>query len=176
MLSPENGYKLGDAVRATYDVDGIDYEATIVSIDDGAGTCTVRFIGYGNEQEVALSDLVASWGVKARRLQVTTANAPEEQKASNTPKCSNRPIQTRKTGKTRHPTAPLPPPPIPPEFDLQLNAANAKLLSSMLVSWYMTGYYTGIYQGRMMSAQDAVSKTRPQSKGKKNASKKNPSK
>lgn len=177
MPSPPRAYKIGDHVRATYYVDGIDYEATIVDINTEAGTCTVRFIGYDNEEEVQINNLVASWGKKTRRQQVATAKANEEkpEKDSHAPKYRNRSTESRKIGNNRC-FMPLPPPPIPPDFGQQLNATNAKLLSSMLVSWYMTGYYTGVYQGSMMSKEDVVNKAVPQPKSRSNATKKTQSK
>lgn len=173
MPSPPIAYKIGDHVRATYYVDGIDYEATILTMNTEAGTCVVRFIGYDNEEEVQISNLVASWGKKTRRQQITNAKSNENQHTTATSSKSQCASSSyRMTNNRGCPTA-LPPPPIPPDFGQHLNETDIKLLSSMLVSWYMTGYYTGVYQGKMMSSNNAVNKQLPHPKsGKNNANKK----
>lgn len=60
-------YQVGDYCRATYD-DGVDYEAKILAVDK-SGDALIRYVGYNNEQTVAIEDLVPSWGRKARRKQ-----------------------------------------------------------------------------------------------------------
>lgn len=157
MPSPPIAYKIGDYVRATYYVDGVDYEATILTINPETGTCVVRFLGYNNKEEVQICNLVASWGKKARRQQIAKAKSDENQPTTPTSATSQSasPFRIRSNGGC--PVA-LPPPPIPPEFGQHLNETDVKLLSSMLVSWYMTGYYTGVYQGRMMSNNNTASK------------------
>lgn len=171
MLSSPIKYKAGDHVRATYYVDGIDYEATVVSIDLDKRTCIVHFIGYENEEEVKIDNLVASWGKKARRQQIANAKSAEEQPTTaNSNMNSNSPF--RKAGVPGCPTV-LPPPPIPPDFGQLLGKENVKLMSAMLVSWYMTGYYTGVYQGKMMADRLSTSKpTAPKTKTNSNCNKK----
>lgn len=46
-------YQVGSFCRATYEEDGVDYEAEILKIEDN-GTCSIRFIGYDNEDCVKL--------------------------------------------------------------------------------------------------------------------------
>ena len=50
-------WKVGDHCRATFSEDGLKYEAEILSIDHEAGTCFVRYVSYGNEEEQELKDL-----------------------------------------------------------------------------------------------------------------------
>ena len=53
-------WKAEDHCRAVFTEDGRLYEAVICSIDNSAGTCVVRYLGYGNEEEQALTDLLPS--------------------------------------------------------------------------------------------------------------------
>lgn len=54
-------WHVGDHCQAVFTDDGDLYHAVIKSIDAAAGTCVVRYIGYGNEEEHKLDDvLVAS--------------------------------------------------------------------------------------------------------------------
>ncbi|KAH9370947.1 hypothetical protein HPB48_012250 [Haemaphysalis longicornis] len=108
-------WKVGDFCRCVYSVDGLCYEAKVKSVDHD--TCVIRYIGYGNEEEVYLSELLPSEGKAARQRQ--TDQAKRENKHS------------------------IPPPPVP-HGELP-NSEEA--LASMLMSWYMAGYHTGYYQG-----------------------------
>uniref|UniRef100_A0A0B6Z9K9 Tudor domain-containing protein n=1 Tax=Arion vulgaris TaxID=1028688 RepID=A0A0B6Z9K9_9EUPU len=51
-------WKQGDLCKAIYSEDGEIYEACILSIDEDAETCTVQYVGYGNEEEHLLSNLL----------------------------------------------------------------------------------------------------------------------
>lgn len=64
-------WKVGDFCRCTYSVDGRCYEAKIKLIDHE--TCTVRYIGYNNEEDVYLSELLPSEGKFARQRQTDEA-------------------------------------------------------------------------------------------------------
>lgn len=151
-------FKVGDYARATYD-DGVDYEGKILSIDELQGMCRLRYIGYDNEQDVRICDLVPSWGKKVRRLQFARAKVDlDANDAQNGQEC--------KKTKTRFPMAqpsglPFgaipPPPPMPPMLGQSL-CEDSEHLSAMLMSWYMSGYYTGIYQGMQMSKTKTKSK------------------
>ena len=46
---------MGEVFRATYSVDGEEYEGTVVNKNVGNKSVTVRFHGYNNEEEVAKS-------------------------------------------------------------------------------------------------------------------------
>lgn len=158
------GFKVGDLVRATYDVDGLDYEAEIKSIDDGAGACVVKYIGYNNEQTVRLEDLIDSWGEEERNKQhQDAAEAASDVDADADENNVDCPV-----GQTifENPFAPkqstsFPPmPPMPPMIN-EMNTDEAEHFSAMLMSWYMSGYYTGLYQGHRM----AKTKSRRSNKG-----------
>ncbi|XP_067635021.1 survival motor neuron protein [Eurosta solidaginis] len=131
-------FKVGDYVRATFERDGCDYEAKIISIDIHAGSCVVKYIGYDNEDNVLLKHLVSSWGKKYRRLQYETA-----MKFIKRPSChggiKNKSHDTSKGAKS------VPPPPPVPSM-LYENLIDSEHLSAMLMAWYMSGYYTGIYE------------------------------
>ncbi|BFY97962.1 hypothetical protein BsWGS_01002 [Bradybaena similaris] len=51
-------WKAGDLCRAVYTEDGEVYEARILFIDEETETCTVKYVGYGNEEELPLSCLL----------------------------------------------------------------------------------------------------------------------
>lgn len=52
------GWKAGDLCHAVYTEDGEIYEARILSIDVDTETCTLLYVGYGNEEEQQLSSLL----------------------------------------------------------------------------------------------------------------------
>ena len=149
-------YKVGDFVRATYEEDGIDYEAKIVSIEEN-GDFRLRFIGYENEQQVHSDDLLPTWGPKARKQQKSDAG-----RETNGTESQWQPVEDTQRLKEvcngasyfdaagMNPMIP-PPPPMPPMLnDL---TEDSEHLSSMLMAWYMSGYYTGLYQGQKMAQQ-----------------------
>lgn len=151
-------YKVGDFARATY-TDGLDYEGTIMSIDEKAATCVLRYVGYENEQEILLSDLLPSWGSKARREQVElSANQPEAEEGQQ----AQRPKTCKKSvAKGNHASGPrvsglaMPPMPlVPPMFSPSagMDGEPDQDFVAMLTAWYMSGYYTGLYQGKKESS------------------------
>lgn len=144
--------KVGDFVRATYHEDNVDYEAQIISIDEGDATCVVKFIGYDNEQTVRLVDLVDSWGTEEQqRQEMEAAVAAEETIDDNEDSLYPREIY-RNSNLLRNslPTPPMPP--MPPMLKESLGE-DTEHFSAMLMSWYMSGYYTGLYQGHKIAKQ-----------------------
>jgi survival motor neuron protein len=75
-------FKVGDFVRSTFAEDGVDYEAEIVAMTEN-GTCTICYIGYGNQERVKAEDLVASWGPEAREEQRILAEADQQATTDN---------------------------------------------------------------------------------------------
>lgn len=168
-------YKLGHHVRATYDVDGVDYEAKIIQVHDN-GSCHIEFIGYGNEQIVAMSDLLPSWGRKARKRQIKVAaeqivmnedlQEPSEISSSAGGNRIGRQHRTKTVNRVGFSPrdagmaniAIPPPPPMPPM--LCDSTEDAEHLSAMLMSWYMSGYYTGLYQGQKLNKAPAKPKSK----------------
>uniref|UniRef100_A0A8D8D6J3 Survival motor neuron protein n=1 Tax=Culex pipiens TaxID=7175 RepID=A0A8D8D6J3_CULPI len=167
-------YKVGDYCRATYEDDGVDYEAKIMAIGKNQDTL-IRFIGYNNEQTATLDDLVPSWGRKSRRKQREDAAEEAAEADSHRMEISDDEEKlTKKASKIRINYGPgfpaqtsaafgagmgasfmvPPPPPMPPmlEHEDDLESEN---LSAMLMSWYMSGYYTGLYHGQKMSQKRA---------------------
>ncbi|XP_068142873.1 survival motor neuron protein [Drosophila tropicalis] len=143
-VSPEAVFKVGDFARATY-TDGLDYEGSIVSINEDTGTCMLRYCGYENDQEVLLTDLLPSWGKKTRRDQFLQAKAELEQEQSRPKNVAKKP--TKKTGNPGLVVPPMPfvPPIITPTGD---TIDGEQDFVAMLTAWYMSGYYTGFYQGK----------------------------
>lgn len=148
-------FQVGDFVRATYDADGIDYEAEIISID-GNSDCRIKFIGYENEQIVPIADLLPSWGAEERTKQ--TSEAAEVAAADDGDYIETNGVEptvqqfnvfnTHQFGTLLQPP---PPPPMPPMLNEMTE--DSEHLSAMLMAWYMSGYYTGLYQGHKMSKQ-----------------------
>ncbi|XP_017087595.2 survival motor neuron protein [Drosophila bipectinata] len=169
-------FKVGDYARATYTVDGLDYEGAVVSINDKNETCIIRFLGYENEQEVLLNDLLPSWGKNVRREQFLAAKEEAEEEPQPVPSRSkaassstNPPKKSsgKKTGEVRAsgsggsgmagPVMP-PMPLVPPMFASPGDAAEQDFVA-MLTAWYMSGYYTGLYQGKKEANAAAKKKT-----------------
>lgn len=136
-------FSVSDYCRATFE-DGVDYEAKIMAITEGI--CTLKYIGYGNVAEVAIEDLVPSWGKKARKLQSAHAIAEKDSRIQHPSKKTKSHISFSEATSNMS-SLPVgfvpPPPPLPP----MLNGEDNEHLSAMLMSWYMSGYYTGLYQG-----------------------------
>lgn len=175
-------YHVGDYCRATYD-DGVDYEAKILAVDK-SGDALIRYVGYNNEQTVAIEDLVPSWGRKARRKQREDAAELAAEEDPNRMEMSDDEVKlTNKASKIRINIDPNfripkagtgssrlastgfhagmgasfmvpPPPPMPPMLEDD-DDLESENLSAMLMSWYMSGYYTGLYHGQKMSQKRA---------------------
>lgn len=73
----------GDHCQAKFTVDEKWYEATIVSVDNERGKCTVQYVGYGNSEEQPLSALSHSMGAAVRREQGSkSALMPDDAEAT----------------------------------------------------------------------------------------------
>lgn len=160
-LSPgPMSFKVGDFARATY-IDGLDYEGAVVSIDEKGENCTIRYLGYENEQVVPMENLLPSWGKKVRREQFFAAKheevgeeQPVRSKASTSASAAPNPKKSSSSsGKGKISAGgsaglAMPPmPPLPPMFTSQ-NEGGEQDVVAMLTAWYMSGYYTGLYQGK----------------------------
>ncbi|XP_014670907.1 PREDICTED: survival motor neuron protein-like [Priapulus caudatus] len=75
-------WQIGDKCLAVYSEDEQWYEALIVDIDTDYTVCTVRFIGYGNEEEMVLSDLLPRNAYKSSQ-QESIENGYDSQASSN---------------------------------------------------------------------------------------------
>ena len=73
LSKPMYNWKEGAFCQATYLEDGVDYEAKIVAINVAEQTCTIRYIGYENEEHRALVELKPSAGERVRKLQIDMA-------------------------------------------------------------------------------------------------------
>lgn len=101
-------FKAGDFVRCRFADDGVDYEAEVLKVNEN-GNCTVKYIGYGNEERVKMDDLVASWGPEAREEQKILAEADQQNVLGS--EDHQEELHTFIVGKTRefHETLPIPP-------------------------------------------------------------------
>ena len=164
-------WKKGDFCQALYEEDLLLYEAIIVAVEED-GRYRIRYLGYDNEEIKSPTELRPSLGGSHRRAQ--EKQALEEQYAmcstgesdefeSNKAQVSYRPHPPNLPKNTApHPMFDpsqafsynppnvqrsgflIPPPPssLPPMESVDEN----ELLTTTLMSWYMSGYHTGYYQ------------------------------
>jgi len=166
---PLKKWTVGAPCRAVYSVDGKVYEAIISKIHQNSGMCTVKFVGYLNIEKVELNSLLESEGLQSQIAQHKDAladKANEEVIDSDISTNSNLQDSEQINGEKmdcdiedsyknnflpeyfipRTDTIP-PAPPLPPQFLAKLPETDADALSSMLMSWYISGFHTGYYQG-----------------------------
>ncbi|KAH9637832.1 hypothetical protein HF086_005490 [Spodoptera exigua] len=159
--SKETGWKPSMPCRLVYADDGLEYEAVIVRIVDD-NDC------YDNQELVSIDSLKPSLGKEARAQQIRDARREqtEDSYGSLSPnvdgvECSDRvpspdsierssqkkkkPSKKKKNQARGSMEMPMPPPPM--AFSMDRSDTEEQAISSMLLSWYMSGYYTGLYQG-----------------------------
>ncbi|KAG7491042.1 survival motor neuron protein 1-like [Solea senegalensis] len=86
--APDKEWQVGDTCCAHWSEDGQLYPATISSIDEQRGTCSVVYTGYGNEEEKNLEDLLegSSDGDNETNLKANEVeSSTEESERSSTP-------------------------------------------------------------------------------------------
>jgi len=149
-------YKVGDFVRSTFADDGVDYEAEVLKVTE-SGMCSIRYIGYGNEERVKAENLVASWGPEARDEQRILAEADQHVSSDKDDHQEELHKFVLNKSQSFRNSLPIPPmPPMPPAmFD---NTRDSEYMSAMLMSWYMSGYYTGLYHGRKQASEELQAK------------------
>lgn len=165
---------VGSPCRAMYSEDGEIYEAIITKINNNIGTCIVKFVGYDNKEKVELSSLLESEGLQSQIAQQKDAMAEKSnedsmdqsntgcffnsktKKANGTMgesmECDSEPRPFKNFMEAGSPfnysVDMMPPaPPLPPQLMAKLPENDADALSSMLMSWYITGFHTGYYHG-----------------------------
>lgn len=163
---------VGAPCRAVYSEDGEIYEAIITKIYENNGSCIVKFVGYGNTEKVELHSLLESEGLQSQIAQQKNAmehkfdEENEEISESNfstnmnSRKYSGEKMdcESEETKTYKHQFMPgtsfnvmadtMPPaPPLPPQLMAKLPDNDAEALSSMLMSWYISGFHTGYYHG-----------------------------
>ncbi|XP_045115076.1 survival motor neuron protein-like isoform X6 [Portunus trituberculatus] len=136
----KHDWQIGNYCRACYTEDNEWYEATIIAINPHTGRCTVRYLGYNNEEQLPLNVLHKTKGEAARRkqLEMAACDAMSEMPPPNYPSGGL---------STPPPHLPLLPPPPALALNTGENSETSEALHTMLMSWYMTGYHTGYYQG-----------------------------
>lgn len=115
---------VGDLCRAVYSGDGMEYEAEIMKIYTGPNSALIRFLGYGNQEEVCLDDLSPSLGPKEVELQIVKAHTEYAlyQSGSYTPGIAVAPkTYVRSSGRAPQnghasPSQTMPPPPTPANY------------------------------------------------------------
>ncbi|KAG0710341.1 Survival motor neuron protein [Chionoecetes opilio] len=167
-------WHIGDYCRARYTEDGEWYEAAITTINTHTTRCTLRYLGYNNEEELPLNALHKSKGEAARRRQQEAAAMSEMDQGSSVVEsdqqsdtdCEKNSKRQRLPSHRYVPPSTMPPPnyapgglstppphlpllPPPPALTMGTGGdpQTSEALHTMLMSWYMTGYHTGYYQG-----------------------------
>lgn len=149
----------GDYCKAIWEEDGSPYEAVIVEIQDES-TCRIRYLGYENEETKRLYELEPSGGETARQEQARmvdeelcdlSSQSEEVEFASNRAQASERsyPPVAPDAQRMRRPDGPassFPIPPTPSSLPSAPSIDENELLTTALMSWYMSGYHTGYYQ------------------------------
>nr|XP_019949627.1 PREDICTED: survival motor neuron protein 1-like [Paralichthys olivaceus] len=112
---PDKEWQVGDSCCAYWSEDGQLYTATISSIDEKLGTCTVVYTDYGNEEEQKLEDLLAeiSEGDEETNVKVNEAESSTEGSESST---QNRHKQQPHSKAHRSKAPKEPPPMLAPGF------------------------------------------------------------
>ena len=162
---------IGAPCRAIYSEDGEIYEAIISKIYENNGTCVVKFVGYGNTEKVELSSLLESEGLQSQIAQ--QKKALEEKFNEGNETCETNfstnvnskkyngekmDCDSEEANAYKHQFIPgpsfnsmtdiMPPaPPLPPQLMAKLPDNDTDALSSMLMSWYISGFHTGYYHG-----------------------------
>ncbi|KZC03858.1 Survival motor neuron protein [Dufourea novaeangliae] len=170
--TPYKKWSVGSPCRAIYSEDGEIYEAIISKIYENSGTCIVKFVGYGNTEKVGLYFLLESEGLQSQIAQQKDAIAQklneesvetektyvassDHSKKYNGEKMEYE-TEDAKAYKQHFMPGPsftsavdiMPPaPPLPPQLMAKLPDNDADALSSMLMSWYISGFHTGYYHG-----------------------------
>ncbi|XP_076249397.1 survival motor neuron isoform X2 [Calliopsis andreniformis] len=178
----QSGHKwiVGSPCRAVYSEDGETYEAIISKIYENSGTCIVKFVGYGNTEKVELSSLLESEGLQSQIAQQKNALAEKNPETDETNFCANvnskkfngekMDCESEETKPYKHYFMPgtsfssmvdmIPPaPPLPPQLMAKLPDNDADALSSMLMSWYISGFHTGYYHGLKQTRSNQEKRT-----------------
>ncbi|CAI4228106.1 unnamed protein product [Auanema sp. JU1783] len=138
-------WKIGERCMAPFYEDNLWYPAQITSFDEANQKVEVLYDGYDCSDWVLISDLTEE--VEAEYFEEDTDSQVESK--------PNVDVKTRvaapQPSNEEYPSTsrPLPPfaPPPPPMVLSKLAPPNeVEALSSMLMSWYMSGYHTGYYQ------------------------------
>ncbi|XP_015596345.1 survival motor neuron protein isoform X2 [Cephus cinctus] len=166
-------WSVGSPCRAVYSEDGEIYEAVISKIYENTGTCIVKFIGYGNFEKVELAALLESEGLQSQIAQQKDASLEQVNQGgfnkgeftipSSSKKTNGDPTEKMecdaedfKQFKNVFPQASsfssglgmMPPaPPLPPQLMSRMPDNDGDALSSMLMSWYLSGFHTGKSMG-----------------------------
>ncbi|XP_070511970.1 survival motor neuron protein isoform X2 [Cardiocondyla obscurior] len=167
LNQPKKKWTVGAPCRAVYSADGQVYEAIVSSIHQNSGMCTVKFVGYQNIEKVEMNSLIESEGLQSQIAQHKDAlahKANDKVVDSDASAYSNQQDSNQVNGERMdydvenpklfknnlmpgiedfNPTlnAMPPAPPLPPLM-AKLPETDADALSSMLMSWYLSGFHT----------------------------------
>mmetsp|Transcript_20026 Transcript_20026/g.52005 ORF Transcript_20026/g.52005 Transcript_20026/m.52005 type:complete len:331 (+) Transcript_20026:209-1201(+) len=136
-------WRIGDACRCIYRVDGLVYPAVVLDVSADGRTYSVRFDGYGNEQAgTPERDIYpkaeAEAAAAVRHTPTVAAPAPSPYSAAAAPAAPQ-------WGGLPHFGSPPRWHAAPPEAAATPPSPMDDSLASMLMSWYQSGFHTGYY-------------------------------
>ncbi|CAI2313510.1 unnamed protein product [Caenorhabditis sp. 36 PRJEB53466] len=142
----EYKWKVGSTCMAPFEENGNTeyYAAQIDWIGDDLNV-GVTFLFYGNEAVVDMKHLWENEEAVAEALELDSQRKNGDKQATRTKKSA---VQSVRSVFDQMPSVPIPSfaPPVPPNIVGMVPAGEREALSSMLMSWYMSGYHTGYYQ------------------------------
>ncbi|XP_014483338.1 PREDICTED: survival motor neuron protein [Dinoponera quadriceps] len=169
---PVKKWTIGAPCRTVYTADGEIYEAIVTKIYENSDVCMVKFIGYDNTEEVKLDSLLESNGLESQIAQQKNAFAEKTEQQACDSDASNYSVRQNskqmngekmdcdtedpRLYKNSFMPGPFfdmsidgvpPAPPLPPQLMAKLPENDTDALSSMLMSWYISGFHTGYYHG-----------------------------
>jgi len=106
-LSAPCQWNVGDLCQAVFTEDSEVYEARILATQPSQGTCTVQYLGYGNEEEQEMTDLLPPAGVASSQRTDTASEAESVNPEPATPM----PVMPKSRKSKRH-ARPAPGPPV----------------------------------------------------------------
>ncbi|XP_071526776.1 uncharacterized protein Smn isoform X2 [Panulirus ornatus] len=175
-------WHVGDPCRSRFSEDGIWYEATVVSLSCTNGMCTVRYVGYNNEEEVPIHRLLKSLGDAARRKQMDLADDGQSEQSDLCSSVIESDLQSDTDGERtckRHRTPHMPPshpgmmpppnfrtggghftppphlPQLPPPPALTMDLSSDPQTSEALHTMLMSWYMTGYHTGYYQGLRQA---------------------
>ncbi|XP_014289493.1 survival motor neuron protein isoform X2 [Halyomorpha halys] len=137
-------WKVGACCRTVFSEDGLEYEAVIKNIDLDNGVCTVKYLGYNNEEDVDIKSLKPSKGKESQLNQKAQARLVGGAGSGGSAQYQN---GYREDYSSYQQNVGMIPPPPPPFVLANLPKDETDALSAMLMAWYMSGFHTGYYQG-----------------------------
>lgn len=181
----KDSWHVGDFCRSKFSEDGEIYEASIVSLQAERGKARVRYVGYNNEEDVSMRNLLKSKGREARCRQEEMADDGQSEMSDFGSSMQDSDLQSDTDGErsskmrkpTHHPKLPqsrMPPPSffganthfnpppflpdLPPPPALAMDESDDPRTSEALHTMLMSWYMTGYHTGYYQGLKQVESK------------------